>query len=179
MVFHVVTDSVNLPAISMWFLSNPPGKTTIEVLSVDDFKPTSANHSSILTQGYSQDPRFKSPLNYLRFYLPELFPHLDKIVFLDHDVVVQKDISALWKLNMKGKVVGAVEVCGDDEHGFFMPMDVLVNFSNPLISKDVDAKACTWAFGMNIFDLEQWRRHTLTDVYHQWLQLVCNLFWKV
>ncbi|KAL0389435.1 UNVERIFIED_CONTAM: putative galacturonosyltransferase 6 [Sesamum calycinum] len=30
-VFHIVTDSLNVPAISMWFLSNPPGKATVHV----------------------------------------------------------------------------------------------------------------------------------------------------
>ncbi|KAI9119150.1 hypothetical protein K1719_009825 [Acacia pycnantha] len=38
------------------------------------------------------DPRYSSELNYLRFYLPDIFPALNKIVLLDHDVVVQQDL---------------------------------------------------------------------------------------
>ncbi|VVB13870.1 unnamed protein product [Arabis nemorensis] len=40
-----------------------------------------------------------------------MFPKLDKILFLDDDVVVQKDLAPLWSVDLKGKVNGAVETC--------------------------------------------------------------------
>lgn len=43
-------------------------------------------------------------MNHLRMYLPEVFPELDRIIFLDDDVVVQKDLTGLWELEMRGKV---------------------------------------------------------------------------
>ncbi|WOK99659.1 galacturonosyltransferase 14 [Canna indica] len=43
----------------------------------------------------------------------ELFPNLNKVVFLDDDVVVQRDLSPLWEINLSGKVNGAVETCRD------------------------------------------------------------------
>ncbi|KAL6954710.1 putative galacturonosyltransferase 14 [Sarracenia purpurea var. burkii] len=64
----------------------------------------------------ARSPKYISLLNHLRIYLPELFPHLDKVVFLDDDVVVQRDLSPLWKIDLGGKVNGAVETCvGEDE----------------------------------------------------------------
>ncbi|KAG9452543.1 hypothetical protein H6P81_005447 [Aristolochia fimbriata] len=166
-VFHVVTDAINAPAIKMWFLTTQPGEATIEVQTIDDFKPASTNHGPIFQQRKSQDPRFRSSLNYLRFYLPELFPKLNKIVLLDHDVVVQRDLRGLWRVDMKGKVNGAVETC-DRESDLFPRMDMLINFSDPTVAKKFNAKACTWAFGMNVFDLQEWRRQDLTNVYHRW-----------
>ncbi|KAK1311262.1 putative galacturonosyltransferase 6 [Acorus calamus] len=168
-VFHVVTDGLNYPAMVMWFLLNPPGDATIHIENIDDFKWLPSLFDSSLKQPFSQDPRFSSTLNHLRFYLPQVFPSLNKILLLDHDVVVQRDLRRLWEVDMEGKVNGAVETCrsGDSFH----QLDMYVNFAEPIIAKSFDPKACTWAFGMNMFDLKEWRRQNLTAIYHKWLQM--------
>lgn len=188
LVFHIVTDRLNYAAMRMWFLVNPPGKATIEVQNIEEFSWLNASYSPVLKQLGSQsmidyyfrahransdsnlkfrNPKYLSILNHLRFYLPEIFPKLNKVVFLDDDIVVQKDLSGLWALDLKGNVNGAVETCGENFHRF----DRYLNFSNPLISKNFDPHACGWAYGMNVFDLEEWKRQNITEVYHQWQKL--------
>lgn len=170
-VFHVVTDSLNLPAISMWFTLNPPSNSTIQIQSRDKLERLSTKYGSAFEQTQnSSDPRYSSALNHLRFYLPEIFPLLNKIVLLDHDVVVQKDLTALWSIDMKGKANGAVETCKKG-HPSYRSMDMLINFSDPMVAKRFDLKACTWAFGLNLFDLREWRRRNLTALYLNYLQL--------
>ncbi|KAL3517645.1 hypothetical protein ACH5RR_020234 [Cinchona calisaya] len=169
-VFHVVTDSLNLPAMLMWFLLYPPGKATIQVQSMDNFEWLSTKYNAILQKHDSLDSRYTSALNHLRFYLPDIFPLLKKIVLLDHDVVVQRDLTGLWSIDMKGKVNAAVETCQEGEPSF-RKMDMYINFTDPLVSQRFDANACTWAFGMNMFDLQVWRRRNLTGVYHKYLHL--------
>ncbi|KAK4418349.1 putative galacturonosyltransferase 6 [Sesamum alatum] len=169
-VFHIVTDSLNVRAISMWFLSNPPGKATVHVESIENFQWLSTKYNATLQREGSLDTRYISELNHLRFYLPDVFPHLNKIVLLDHDVVVQRDLTRLWSINMRGKVNAAVETCKEGETSF-RRMDMLVNFTDPIIANKFDPKACTWAFGMNLFDLQEWRRRKLTEVYHKYLHL--------
>lgn len=173
-VFHVVADSLNLPAISMWFLLNPPGKATIQIQSIDDFEWLSTKYNITYKKQSSSDPRYGSELNHLRFYLPDVFPALDKIVLLEHDVVVQGDLTELWSVNMKGKVNGAVETCNESQ-ALLRQMDMLINFSDPLVAKSFNVNACTWAFGMNLFDLQEWRQKNLNSVYHKYLQLVSFL----
>ncbi|CAI0451257.1 unnamed protein product [Linum tenue] len=112
-----------------------------------------------------------SMLNHLRFYLPELYPKLHKVLFLDDDVVVQKDLTGLWKIDLDGRVNGAVETC----FGSFHRYSHYLNFSHPLIRDNFNSKACAWAFGMNIFDLDAWRREKCTDTYHHWQNLVSFL----
>ncbi|KAJ7972709.1 Hexosyltransferase [Quillaja saponaria] len=168
-VFHVVTNSLNLPAISMWFLLNPPGKATIQIQSIESFKWLS-KYNTLMKQT-SSDPRYTSELNHLRFHLPDVFPALNKIVLFDHDVVVQRELTGLWKTNMKGKVIGVIENCQEGEVSFHK-IDMLINFSDPFIAKKFDASACAWAFGMNLFDLQEWRRQNLTAIYHKYLQMV-------
>uniref|UniRef100_A0A1J3F629 Hexosyltransferase n=1 Tax=Noccaea caerulescens TaxID=107243 RepID=A0A1J3F629_NOCCA len=187
-VFHIVTDKLNYAAMRMWFLDNPPGKATIQVQNVEEFTWLNSSYSPVLKQLSSRsmidyyfrahhtnsdtnlkfrNPKYLSILNHLRFYLPEIFPKLSKVLFLDDDIVVQKDLSGLWSVDLKGNVNGAVETCGESFHRF----DRYLNFSNPLISKNFDPRACGWAYGMNVFDLDEWKRQNITEVYHRWQNL--------
>ncbi|OWM85672.1 hypothetical protein CDL15_Pgr029095 [Punica granatum] len=196
-VFHIVTDRLNYAAMRMWFLVNPLGKAAVQVQNIQEFTWLNASYSPVLKQLGSasmidyyfrthrassdsnlkfRNPKYLSILNHLRFYLPEVFPKLNKVLFLDDDIVVQKDLSALWSINLKGNVIGVVETCGESFHRF----DRYLNFSNPLIAKNFNARACGWAYGMNIFDLNEWRRQNITEIYHKWQELNHGrLLWKL
>lgn len=191
-VFHIVTDKLNFAAMKMWFIVNPPAKATVQVENIDDFKWLNASYCSVLRQLESarikeyyfkanhpsslasgadnlkyRNPKYLSMLNHLRFYLPEVYPKLDKILFLDDDIVVQKDLTPLWSIDLQGMVNGAVETCKESFHRF----DKYLNFSNPKIYNNFDPNACGWAFGMNMFDLKQWKRSNITGIYHHWQDL--------
>ncbi|XP_076951171.1 putative galacturonosyltransferase 6 isoform X1 [Bidens hawaiensis] len=169
-VFHVVTDSLNFAAFSMWFILHPPKKASIQIHNIDNFDWFSTKYNPPNTDGRdSQDPRYTSTLNHLRFYLPDIFPTLNKIILLDHDVVVQKDLTPLWRVNMMGKVNGAVKTCGNDPA--HRRMSLLLNLSDPTVEKRFSNEACTWVFGVNVFDLKKWRKMNLTSVYGKYLQL--------
>ncbi|XP_062194287.1 polygalacturonate 4-alpha-galacturonosyltransferase-like [Phragmites australis] len=200
-VFHLVTDKLNFGAMNMWFLLNPPGKATIHVENVDEFKWLNSSYCPVLRQLESavmkeyyfkadrpttlsagssnlkyRNPKYLSMLNHLRFYLPEVYPKLDKILFLDDDIVVQKDLTGLWDVDLNGKVNGAVETCGESFHRF----DKYLNFSNPHIARNFDPNACGWAYGMNIFDLKEWKKKDITGIYHKWQNMnEDRVLWKL
>ncbi|KAI7730621.1 hypothetical protein M8C21_014741 [Ambrosia artemisiifolia] len=55
-----------------------------------------------------------------------------------------------------------------------------MNFSHPLIKEKFNPKACAWAYGMNFFDLDAWRREKCTEEYHYWQNLNENrTLWKL
>ncbi|GAB2247021.1 hypothetical protein Droror1_Dr00006903 [Drosera rotundifolia] len=191
-VFHIVTDKLNFAPMRMWFLVNPPRTATVEVQNIDDFKWLNSSYCPVLRQLESakmkeyyfkvnnpanltagsdnlkyRNPKYLSMLNHLRFYLPEVYPKLDKILFLDDDIVVQKDLTPLWSVDMKGMVNGAVETCKESFHRF----DKYLNFSNPNISDNFDPSACGWAYGMNMFDLIEWKMRNITGIYHHWQEM--------
>ncbi|CAA0843408.1 Polygalacturonate 4-alpha-galacturonosyltransferase [Striga hermonthica] len=200
-VFHLVTDKLNFGAMNMWFLLNPPGKATIHVENVDEFKWLNSSYCPVLRQLESaamkeyyfkaahpttlsagssnlkyRNPKYLSMLNHLRFYLPQVYPKLDKILFLDDDIVVQKDLTGLWSVDLHGKVNGAVETCGESFHRF----DKYLNFSNPHIAKNFDPNACGWAYGMNMFDLKEWKKRDITGIYHKWQNMnEDRVLWKL
>ena len=103
----------------------------------------------------------------------QLFPDLNKVVLLDDDVVIQHDISSLWELDLNGKVSGSVFKSWCEESCCPGSKNVdFLNFSHSMISSNFDRDQCAWLYGMNIFDLEAWRRTNITETYHQWLKLV-------
>ncbi|CAM6126403.1 unnamed protein product [Calypogeia fissa] len=199
-VFHVVTDKMNLGAMTVWFKKRPPQGAHIDVKAVEDFKFLNSSYVPVLRQLESanlqrfyfenemenatkdtanmkfRNPKYLSMLNHLRFYLPEMYPKLNRILFLDDDIVVQKDLTGLWGVDMDGNVNGAVETC----FGAFHRYDKYLNFSHPLIQEKFDPKACGWAYGMNFFDLDAWRREKSTEEYHYWQNLNENrTLWKL
>ena len=97
----------------MWFLLNPPGKATIHVENVDDFKWLNSSFFPVLCQLESIamkeyyfkvdhlttlsarssnlkyiNPKYLSMVNHLSFYLPQVYPKLDNILLWDDDIVV-------------------------------------------------------------------------------------------
>ncbi|KAL9671697.1 hypothetical protein QQ045_009267 [Rhodiola kirilowii] len=167
--------------MKVWFRMRPvEGGAHVEVKAVEDFTFINSSYAPVLRQlekanfqkydsknrggnatndehnmGF-RDSKYFSMLNHLRFYLPEMYPKpkLHQILLLDDDVVVQKDLTELWNIDMDGKVNGAVEICFRSFHRYSQ----YLNFSHPIIWEKLNPKACTWAYGMNIFDLDAWRR---------------------
>ncbi|KAJ0612060.1 putative polygalacturonate 4-alpha-galacturonosyltransferase [Helianthus annuus] len=100
-----------------------------------------------------------------------LFPNLDKVVFLDDDIVIQRDLSPLWGIDLGGKVNRVVETCkGDDTWVMSKRFRAYFNFSHPLISNNLGPNECALAYGMNIFNLRAWRRTNIRETYHTWLK---------
>ncbi|PWA55321.1 Glycosyl transferase, family 8 [Artemisia annua] len=185
-VFHIVTNVANYAAMQTWFVTNDFKGSMIEVQKIEDFTWLNASYSPVVRKltkvdllGYplevSQDvdnkPNFlnsnhESLLNHLRFYIPEIYPHLEKVVFLDDDVIVQKDLTPLFSLDLHGNINGAVETCLEAFHRLYK----YLNFSNPVLSSKIDPQGCGWAFGLNIFDLVAWRNTNVTGLYQYWVE---------
>ncbi|KAI4306032.1 hypothetical protein L6164_029346 [Bauhinia variegata] len=201
LVFHIVTDKKTYTPMHAWFATNPIKSAAVEVKGLHQYdwsedvnagvkEMLEINH--LIHKHFSKNfkgkdlvhngdrnrylealrPSSLSLLNHLRIYIPELFPDLKKVVFLDDDVVVQRDIAYFWELDLDGKVSGSVlnlrcgySCCPGSKYVDYM------NFSHPLISSKFDRDQCAWLYGMNIFDLEAWRRTNITSIYHHWLKL--------
>ncbi|KAH0654587.1 hypothetical protein KY289_032265 [Solanum tuberosum] len=204
LVFHIVTDKKTYTAMHAWFAVNSVNSAFLEVRGLHQYdwshevnigiKEMIEIHRLIcshkldsmkmenIPNKYEHEkdlqhlrPSCTSLLNHLHIYIPELFPDLNKIVFLDDDTVVQHDLSSLWELDLNGKVVGAAfdSSCGDDCCPGRKYKDYF-NFTSPIISSKLDYDRCGWLYGMNVFDLQAWRKTNITATYHHWLKLNLN-----
>ncbi|PKA50722.1 putative galacturonosyltransferase 9 [Apostasia shenzhenica] len=166
-VFHVVTDQMYVAAMQVWFIRRPPANGgKVEVRSLLEFAFLNSSYSPVVQQ-IEGGRRDLVLLDYLRFYLPEIFPKLRRIVYLEDDVVVQKDLAGLWNVDLDGKVNGAVEMC----FGGFRRYSRYMNFSHPAVKDRFGPRACAWNYGVNVFDLDAWRRERCTQQFHRYLKL--------
>ncbi|KAJ4978486.1 hypothetical protein NE237_009266 [Protea cynaroides] len=176
-VFHVLTDIQNYFAMKLWFSRNSYKEATIRVLNIEDLNLDNHDTPSLLHLSLPEEFRIsfrsagKSPSTKMRteyisvfghshFLLPDIFKNLKKVVVLDDDVVVRRDLSPLWNLDMEGKVNGAVQFCAVR----------LGQLKNYLGEKGFERNSCTWLSGLNIVDLVRWRELNITEIYRRLLQ---------
>uniref|UniRef100_A0A0A9CL34 Hexosyltransferase n=1 Tax=Arundo donax TaxID=35708 RepID=A0A0A9CL34_ARUDO len=106
---------------------------------------------------------YLSLFSHSHFLIPEIFKNLNKVVMMDDDVVVQRDLSFLWNIDMGDKVNGAIEFCGLK----------LGQVRNLLGKTAYDSKSCAWMSGVSLINLDKWREHNITENYLLPMKKVC------
>ncbi|CAH8315736.1 unnamed protein product [Eruca vesicaria subsp. sativa] len=168
-VFHVLTDEQNYFAMKQWFIRNPCKQAAIQVLNIEkleldnsamkklslpaEFRVSFTSGDNLASQG--NRTYYLSLFSQSHYLLPKIFRKLKKVVVLDHDVVVQRDLSPLWELDMKGKVNGAVKTCS-------VRLGQLKSLKKGSL---VDANTCLWMSGLNVIDLTKWRELGVSETY--------------
>ncbi|PKI44598.1 hypothetical protein CRG98_034953 [Punica granatum] len=173
LVFHVLTDQENFYAIERWFSGKTYREATVQVLNIEKLELQDKENSLSLPNEFrvsfhivdGQDTlkmrtQYLSTFSNSHFLLPEIFPNLEKIVVLDDDVVVRRDLTSLWDLNIGGKVNGAVQSCA-------VRLGQLRSFLGERI---LDQNSCAWMSGLNVIDLSRWRDLKLSETYQGLLQ---------
>ncbi|OWM81578.1 hypothetical protein CDL15_Pgr007616 [Punica granatum] len=172
LVFHVLTDEENYFAMKFWFFTHDYKSAAVQVLNVGqlgmDFQDKAALLSFSLSEEFrvtfhssnkQSEPAMRteyiSIFSSLHYLLPEIFQNLGKIMVLDDDIVVQQDLSALWNLDMEGKVNGAQQFCSVR----------LGQLQGYLGENSLDKNSCVWMSGLNVIDLKRWRELQLTETY--------------
>ncbi|KAJ0650969.1 putative polygalacturonate 4-alpha-galacturonosyltransferase [Helianthus annuus] len=169
-VFHVLTDKQSFFSMKMWFFTNSYKDATVQVLNIEDLDLLEGQPSSHLSMPQELRVSFLSTtktrteyisvFSHLHYSLPRIFPSLKKIILLDDDIVVQRDLSSLWNVDMNEKVIGAVQFC----------MVKLGAIKDYLGKEKYDANSCTWMSGMNVIDLVRWREKDVTRTYQGLVQ---------
>eukprot|EP00252_Welwitschia_mirabilis_P007102 TRINITY_DN1817_c0_g1_i1.p1 TRINITY_DN1817_c0_g1~~TRINITY_DN1817_c0_g1_i1.p1 ORF type:complete len:459 (+),score=93.91 TRINITY_DN1817_c0_g1_i1:581-1957(+) len=192
-VFHFITDKENHAAMKFWFHESDYGNATVHVQCLDDLnlldlsnpmetlsseefrvvlETTAENTTGALT--LMKKLKYLSTFNHPHFWLADIFPKLNKVILLDDDIVVQRDLTSLWSIDLQGKINGAVEVC---DVKFYHLRKYLHN--SETFSNGFEGNACAWTSGINIIDLQEWRKQKLTEVYHSWSRLKRdNISWR-
>ncbi|CAA7398280.1 unnamed protein product [Spirodela intermedia] len=178
LVFHLLTDSQNYFSMKFWFSKYTYKNAVIDVQNIEEFGLQYPHgfgmepHLSMFEEfrifiRNNGQPRIEHipVFGHVHFLLPDLFKKLRKLVVLDDDIVVQKDLSHLWNLELKGKVIGAVEYCG-------MRLSHLKGMHG---ETNYNKDTCVWMSGLNVIDLDKWRELNLTGTYTQLLHENLNL----
>lgn len=108
-----------------------------------------------------------NPLNYARTYLAEIIePCVERVIYLDSDVVLVDDIQKLWSVSLTGsRIIGAPEYCHANFRIYFTD-----NFwSDSRLSKVFEGKKpCYFNTGVMVMDLGKWRKGDYTVKIEKW-----------
>lgn len=180
-VFHVVTDRQNYFAMKLWFSRNKYMEATVEVLNIEDVKLDNNKASTSIHLSLPDEYRvsfhkvdkpstteYLSVFSHSHYLLPKIFHSLKKVVVLDDDVIVQRDLSDLWGIDMDGKVNGAVQSCS-------VRLAQLRKFFG---NKRVDETSCAWMSGLNVVDLVRWREQDISGRYLKLVKEVSDLYFS-
>jgi alpha-1,4-galacturonosyltransferase len=128
LVFHVLTDGLNYFAMKLWFLRNTYKEAAVQVLNVENVTLKYHDKEALKSMSLPLEYRvsfhtvnnppathlrteYVSVFSHTHYLIPSIFEKLKRVVVLDDDVVVQRDLSDLWNIDMGGKVNGALQLC--------------------------------------------------------------------
>lgn len=112
----------------------------------------------------------ENPLNYARNYLGEILdPNVERVIYLDSDVVLVDDIHKLWSINLQNnRVIGAPEYC----HANFTKYFTDSFWSDPLMSRVfASKKPCYFNTGVMVMDMVKWRSGNYRERIENWMEL--------
>ena len=113
--------------------------------------------------------RLSSSGNFARFYFAQLFPALDRIIYLDCDTIVQSDIVLLWEKTLLDGALLAAAPRDEPTFGGFFNSKVLDLYATRY-GRNIDPSKPTFNAGVYIMDLNQWRSLSLIDEIHYWMK---------
>lgn len=122
----------------------------------------------------------ENPLNYARNYLGDMLdPKINRVIYLDSDVVLVDDIKKLWNITLRNnRVIGAPEYCHTNFTNYFTD-----NFwSDPILSntffsfgsdksKSGNLRPCYFNTGVMVMDLKKWREGEYIKKIEKWMEI--------
>jgi lipopolysaccharide biosynthesis glycosyltransferase len=141
----VLHNGLSIDAIDGIVGALPTGDRTLSWHDVSDFVPgaTTASHLPDST--------------YFRLQLAEaLGPSVERALYLDVDMLIRKDLSSLWDLDMQGSAIAAVQSVNYPYAGTRGAVDDWQELG-------LDPRAPFFNAGLLLVDLAKWREHEVSE----------------
>lgn len=115
-----------------------------------------------------------SPFNFAPFYMHEFLSDrkgskskIERIIYLDPDVVVLGDLAELHRMDLQGRTVAAAQNCG---HRWmdYIDFEVLYSLGNDIV-KDYDPDACITDRAVFVYDVQRWIGQNMTGKIEEWM----------
>lgn len=93
--------------------------------------------------------------SYCRLYLDQILPvEVDRVLYLDSDVLILGDLTELWNTDLKGKCVAGVTDCLSDKYYELLDMSPTSHYCNS---------------GVQLQDLKAWRERKVGDAVREYV----------
>ena len=91
---------------------------------------------------------YANVMTYARFLLPSMLPDLDKVIYLDCDLVVCKDLKSLWETDVNDMAVAMAPDLWYQDKGTLSRLGINNNYLNS---------------GVIVMNLDYWRKHDVQN----------------
>lgn len=110
------------------------------------------------------------PLNYARTYLADILePCVDRVIYLDSDVIVVDDVQKLWSTSLTGsRVIGAPVYCHANFTKYFTDE---FWFDSSLTEVLEGKQPCYFNTGVMVMDLMRWRAGGYRRRIEKWMEI--------
>ncbi|KAA8530288.1 hypothetical protein F0562_004997 [Nyssa sinensis] len=111
----------------------------------------------------------ENPLNYARTYLADILePCVDRVIYLDSDIIVVDDIQKLWSIPLtKSRAIGVPEYCHVNFTKYFTDE---FWFDSQLPNVFEGKKPCYFNTGVMVMDLVRWREGNYRMKIEKWME---------
>ncbi|RWW25069.1 hypothetical protein GW17_00010617 [Ensete ventricosum] len=111
----------------------------------------------------------EQPLNYARNYLGDILERcVNRVIYLDSDLVVVDDIGKLWRTRLGSRAVGAPEYCHANFTKYFTDR---FWSDHRLAATFAGRRPCYFNTGVMVLDLVRWRRAGYTRRIERWMEV--------
>lgn len=129
-------------------------KTKIKTL-MEQYNNFSIEYINIDTEKYFKNFVTNSYITlptYYRFIIPQLKLNLERILYLDVDIIVKGDIQELFNTNLDNKVLGAIKDLGDSYYIKRLKFNV-----------EIDPSHTYFNAGVLLIDCKKWREQNISE----------------
>lgn len=170
-MFHLLIDVKSVVHLRAWIESTRLHDIMYEIKAF----PEELVEGKIKVRGGRQE--LATPLNYARYYIPQLFPDLTgRILYIDDDCIVQGDLYELYSMKFKpNHWASFAEDCTGSAKRVTMMKNVYadyIDFKNKHVRMlDINPTACAFNTGVYVTDIDLWRKNNITQKLEYWLTL--------
>ncbi|KAK3109025.1 hypothetical protein FSP39_021414 [Pinctada imbricata] len=170
-LFHLIVDEESVQHARNWLEESQLRNIQYELIPF----PEEIVEGKIRVRGGRPD--LASPLNYARYYLPQLMPTLKgRIIYVDDDCIVQGDIHELYRMKLHPPHLAAFsqDCMGTAKRLTLMKNNYAdyIDFKNRHIQDlDFDPNECAFNTGLFVADLNTWRANNITKKLEYWMKL--------
>ncbi|XP_033097810.1 glycosyltransferase 8 domain-containing protein 1-like [Anneissia japonica] len=171
--YYLVVDKSSINHLQKWISDS--------VLKEIDYTIIAFNDTSMREKMHPKDGRSDlqdtSPLNYARFYFPDIIPEVKgRIIFVDSDTVVQGNIGELNNTKIApGNAVALSDDCTatSSRYGFYKTnYGSYINFQHPQVkAMTMNPLECSFNAGVFVADIDEWKKQGITARIDFWIKL--------
>jgi lipopolysaccharide biosynthesis glycosyltransferase len=165
--FHLITRREQLSAARRAMACYGLGAVRMNILAMNE--SWVAGRIRVIANENMTGP-LKSPLNFARFYLSRLLPSLDRVIYLDADVIVQADLAELWRVPLPPGIATAAVPRSEVHFRYKRYARCCASiYAKRYAGKRLDESAPTFNAGVLLMDLRIWERLNLTADIEWWM----------